>query len=66
MGTTCIKDTCLQILLLLLEVLKVDVLEVLRRLALYSKIRKPETSNTTRINKTEHQTEDYKQYDAMA
>jgi hypothetical protein len=28
-------------------------------------ISRPETNNTTRINKIEQQTEDYQQYDAM-
>jgi hypothetical protein len=51
--------------LLLLGVFKVDVLEILHGLALYSKIGRPETSNIHKINKTEQQTNDYKQYDVM-
>jgi hypothetical protein len=50
--------------LLLLEIFKVEVLEILRQLALYAMIGKPETNNTTRINQTEQQIEDYQQYDA--
>jgi hypothetical protein len=50
--------------LLLLEIFKVEVLEILRQLALYATIDKPETNNTTRINQTEQQIEDYQQYDA--
>jgi hypothetical protein len=52
--------------LLLLEVFEVDVLEILRWLALYSTNGRPETSNTHEINYTEKQTEDFQQYDAMA
>jgi hypothetical protein len=37
--------------LLLLGVFKVDVLEILHGLALYSKIGRPETSNIHKINK---------------
>jgi hypothetical protein len=50
--------------LLLLEIFKIEVLEILRQLALYATIGKPETNNTTRINQTEQQIEDYQQYDA--
>jgi hypothetical protein len=39
--------------MLLLELYKVDVLEILWQLALYATIDRPETNNTTRINKTE-------------
>jgi hypothetical protein len=39
--------------LLLLEVFEVDVLEVLHRLALYSMIGRPETSNIHKINQIE-------------
>jgi hypothetical protein len=49
-----------------LEVFEVDVLEILHRLALYLMIGRPKTSNVHKINKIEQQTEDYKQYDAMA
>jgi hypothetical protein len=52
--------------LLLLGVFKVDVLEILHGLALYSKIDRLETSNIHKINKIVQQTEDYQQYDAMA
>jgi hypothetical protein len=52
--------------LLLLEIFKVEVLEILRQLALYATIDKSETNNTTRINQTEQQIEDYQQYDATA
>jgi hypothetical protein len=45
--------------LLLLEIPEITVLEVLRRLALYVTIGKPETSNTTKINQTENQTEEF-------
>jgi hypothetical protein len=51
---------------LLLEVFEVDVLEILRQLAFYVRIGRPETNNTTRINRTEQETEDYQQYYAMA
>jgi hypothetical protein len=51
---------------LLLEIFKVEVLEILRQLALYVTIGKPETNNTTRINQTEQQIDDYQQYDAIA
>jgi hypothetical protein len=52
--------------LLLLEVFKVDVLEVLHRLALYSMIGRPETCKIHKINKKKvQQIEDYQQYDAM-
>jgi hypothetical protein len=51
--------------LLLLEVFEVDILEVLHRLALYSMIGRPETSNIHTINQTEQQTEEFQQYDAM-
>jgi hypothetical protein len=37
--------------LLLLRVFKVDVLEILHGLALYSKIGRPEKSNIQKINK---------------
>jgi hypothetical protein len=46
-------------LLLLLEVFKVEVLEILHRLALYSTIGRPETSNIHKINQTEQQIEEY-------
>jgi hypothetical protein len=45
--------------LLLLEVFEVDVLEVLRRIALYVMIERPEANNTTKINKTEHEIEEF-------
>jgi hypothetical protein len=45
--------------LLLLEVLEVDVLEDLHRLALYSMIGRLETSNIHKINQTEQQTEEF-------
>jgi hypothetical protein len=39
--------------LLLLEVFEVDVLEIIRQLALYAMINRPETSNIHKINQTE-------------
>jgi hypothetical protein len=48
----------------MLEVFKVDVLEILRWLALYSMNDTLETSKRTK--KTEQQSEDNQQYDAMA
>jgi hypothetical protein len=50
--------------LLLLEVFKVDVLEILQWLALYLMIGRPKTSKRTKINKTEQQSGDNQQYDA--
>jgi hypothetical protein len=44
---------------MLLEVFKVEVLEILHRLALYSMIGRPEISNIRKINQTEQQTEEY-------
>jgi hypothetical protein len=52
--------------LLVLEVFKVDVLEVLHWLTLYSTIGRPKTSKIDKINKIVQQIEDYQQYDAMA
>jgi hypothetical protein len=51
---------------MLLEILKVDVLKILRQLVPYAMIGKPEISNTREINKTEKQTEEFQKYDAMA
>jgi hypothetical protein len=45
--------------LLLLEVFKVEVLEILHQLTLYSMIGRPETRNIHKINQTEQQTEEY-------
>jgi hypothetical protein len=45
--------------LMLLDIFKVEVLKILRQLTLYATIGKPETNNTTRINKTEHKTEEF-------
>jgi hypothetical protein len=39
--------------MLLLEVFEVKVMEILHRLALYSMIGRPETSNIRKINQTE-------------
>jgi hypothetical protein len=50
----------------MLEVFKVDVLEILWWLALYSTNGRPEISKRTKINKTEQQSVDNQQYDAMA
>jgi hypothetical protein len=50
----------------MLEVFKVDVLEVLQRFTLYSTIGRSETSKENKINKAEHQSTDNQQYDAMA
>jgi uncharacterized protein YlbG (UPF0298 family) len=44
---------------LLLYVFKVDVLEVLHRLDLYSTIGRSETSNVHKINQTEYQIEEF-------
>jgi hypothetical protein len=52
--------------LLMLEVFKVDVLEVLRWFTLYSMIGRPKTSKRKKINKIEQQSVDNQQYDAMA
>jgi hypothetical protein len=52
--------------LLLLDIFKVDVLEILQQFVLYATIDKPEISNIHRINKIVQQIEDYQQYDAMA
>jgi hypothetical protein len=51
---------------MLLKIFKVEVLEILWQLALYTMIDRLETNNTTRINKTQQQTEENQQYDAMA
>jgi hypothetical protein len=45
--------------LLLLEVFEVDILKILRQLALYAMIDRPETSKRTKINKAEQQIVDY-------
>jgi hypothetical protein len=45
--------------MLLLEVFEVKVMEILHRLALYSMIGRPETSNIHKINQTKQQTEEY-------
>jgi hypothetical protein len=50
----------------MLEVFKVDVLEILRWLTLYSMNSRPETSKRTKINKIEQQSVDNQQYDVMA
>jgi hypothetical protein len=50
----------------MLKVFEVDVMEILRWLALYSTNSRPETSKRTKINKTEQQSVDNQQYDAMA
>jgi hypothetical protein len=52
-------------LFLVHEAFEVDVLEILRQLAFYMTIDRPEINNTARINKIEQQTEDYQHYDAM-
>jgi hypothetical protein len=39
--------------LLVLDIFKVEILEILRQVALYVTIDRPEINNTTRINKTE-------------
>jgi hypothetical protein len=52
--------------LLLLDIFKVDVLEILQQFVLYVTIDKPEISNIHIINKIVQQIEDYQQYDAMA
>jgi hypothetical protein len=46
-GTKCVKDTAFKSGLLLIYVFKVDILEVLRQLALYTTIGRPETSKRT-------------------
>jgi hypothetical protein len=50
--------------LLLLKIFKVDVLEILRQLALYATLHRPETSNIHKINQTEQQTVEF-QYDDL-
>jgi hypothetical protein len=50
----------------MLEVFEVDVLEILRWLALYSTNGRSETSKRTKINKTEQKSIDNQQYNAMA
>jgi hypothetical protein len=50
----------------MLEVFKDDVLEILQRFTLDSKIGGPKTSKRTKINTTEQKIEENKQYDAMA
>jgi hypothetical protein len=52
--------------LLLFNILKVDVLEILRQLILYVTIDIPETKNIHKINQIEQQTQEFQQYDAMA
>jgi hypothetical protein len=52
--------------MLLFNMLEVDVLNILRQLILYVTIDKLEISNTHEINKTEQQTDEFKQYDVMA
>jgi hypothetical protein len=41
------------------RLLLLEVLEILHRLALYSMIGRPETSNIHKINQTEQQTKEY-------
>jgi hypothetical protein len=50
---------------LLLEIFKVDVLEILRQLTLYATIERLKTSNIHKINQTEQQIEEFKYNDAM-
>jgi hypothetical protein len=45
--------------LLLLDIFKVDVLKVLRQLALYTMIDMPETRNIHKINQTEQHKKDF-------
>jgi hypothetical protein len=52
--------------LLHLEVFEVNILEILKWLALYSMIGRLEISKRTKLNKTEQQSEDNQQYDARA
>jgi hypothetical protein len=52
--------------LLLLDIFKVDVLEILWRLVLYATIDRLETSNIHKINEAEQQTEEFQYDDAMA
>jgi hypothetical protein len=52
--------------LLLLEVFEVDVLDVLRWLAIYVTIDRPETSHIIKINQTKLQPEEFQYYDTMA
>jgi hypothetical protein len=51
------RTLALKFRLLLLDIFNVEVLEILRQLALYVMIDRPEISNATRINQTEHQIE---------
>jgi hypothetical protein len=48
--------------LLLLEIFKVEVMEILWQLALYATIDRLEINNTTKIN----QIEEFQKYDAIA
>jgi hypothetical protein len=50
----------------MLEVFKVDVLEVIWWFTLYSTIGRLKTSKENKINKTEQQSVDNQQYDVMA
>jgi predicted YcjX-like family ATPase len=51
--------------LLWLKIFKVEVLEILRQLALYAMIDRPEISNIQKINQTEQQIEEFQYDDAM-
>jgi hypothetical protein len=52
--------------LLLLEVIKINVFEIFRQLALYAMIDIAETSNIHEINQTEQKIEEFQYDDAMA
>jgi hypothetical protein len=60
--STLASESCL----LLLELFEVDVLEVLRQLAFYAMIDRPETNNIHKINQTEQKIEEFQYDDVMA
>jgi hypothetical protein len=51
---------------LLLKIFIINVLEVLRKLALYAMIDRLETNNIHKINHTEQKTEEFQYDDVMA
>jgi hypothetical protein len=52
-GTIYERTLAFESRLLLLEIFKVKVLEILWQLTLYAMIDRPKTNNTTKINQTE-------------
>jgi hypothetical protein len=51
---------------LLFKIFKIEVLEILRQLALYAMIDRPETRNIHKIYQTEQQIEEFQYDDTMA